>query len=181
MRNRRITMACFRTCSTCQSRSQPGLYHCALGLVSKQPEPSFARLRCALGGDRPSQTTRQAGSLGRLHGPRLDPRHCEGGISKAAPPRPRARTPSLPPMLRAPCRASLPSCSQGARGLSVLWRVTGVFTGTTTSPGWLSRQRSDRYAIRAGWNLPDKEFRYLRTVIVTAAVHRGFDSKLRLS
>ena len=41
------------------------------------------------------------------------------------------------------------------------------------------RQSSDRYAIRAGRNLPDKEFRYLRTVIVTAAVHRGFSSKLR--
>ena len=43
------------------------------------------------------------------------------------------------------------------------------------------RQFSDRYAIRAGRNLPDKEFRYLRTVIVTAAVHRGFSSKLRLA
>ena len=41
------------------------------------------------------------------------------------------------------------------------------------------RQRSDRYAIRAGRNLPDKGFRYLRTVIVTAAVHWGFGSKLR--
>ena len=40
------------------------------------------------------------------------------------------------------------------------------------------RQCPDRYAIRAGQNLPDKEFRYLRTVIVTAAVYRGFDSKL---
>ncbi len=38
------------------------------------------------------------------------------------------------------------------------------------------RQRPDRYTIRAGRNLPDKEFRYLRTVIVTAAVHRGFGS-----
>ncbi|CAI8033603.1 Uncharacterized protein ORF91 [Geodia barretti] len=75
------------------------------------------------------------------------------------------------------CHESLLSCSKGARGLSVLWRVTGVFTGTTTSPGWLLRQCSDRYAIRAGRNLPDKEFRYLRTVIVTAAVHRGFDSE----
>ena len=28
---------------------------------------------------------------------------------------------------------------------------------------------------RAGRNLPDKEFRYLRTVIVTAAVYWGFD------
>src|SRR3546814_5065580 len=40
------------------------------------------------------------------------------------------------------------------------------------------RQRGSRYAIRAGRNLPDKEFRYLRTVIVTAAVYRGFNSQL---
>ena len=40
------------------------------------------------------------------------------------------------------------------------------------------RQRGSRYAIRAGRNLPDKEFRYLRTVIVTAAVYRGFISEL---
>ena len=35
-----------------------------------------------------------------------------------------------------------------------------------------------RVTIRAGRNLPDKEFRYLRTVIVTAAVYRGFNSML---
>ena len=40
------------------------------------------------------------------------------------------------------------------------------------------RQCPDHYTIRAGRNLPDKEFRYLRTVIVTAAVHWGFDSAL---
>ena len=59
-------------------------------------------------------------------------------------------------------------------------RVTGIFTGTTDSLSLSWRQRPDRYAIRAGRNLPDKEFRYLRTVIVTAAVYRGFDSELRL-
>jgi len=42
------------------------------------------------------------------------------------------------------------------------------------------RQRRHRYAIRAGRNLPDKEFRYLRTVIVTAAVYLGFISELAL-
>ena len=42
------------------------------------------------------------------------------------------------------------------------------------------RQCPDRYTIRAGRNLPDKEFRYLRTVIVTAAVYWGFDSMLEL-
>ena len=41
-------------------------------------------------------------------------------------------------------------------------------------------KRHLRYAIRAGQNLPDKEFRYLRTVIVTAAVYRGLSSHLRL-
>ena len=42
------------------------------------------------------------------------------------------------------------------------------------------RQCPDRYTIRAGRNLPDKEFRYLRTVIVTAAVYWGFNSELSL-
>ena len=42
------------------------------------------------------------------------------------------------------------------------------------------RQRPNRYAVRAGQNLPDKQFRYLRTVIVTAAVYWGFNSELAL-
>ena len=42
------------------------------------------------------------------------------------------------------------------------------------------RQCPDHYAIRAGQNLPGKDFRYLRTVIVTAAVYRGLSSVLRL-
>ena len=53
-----------------------------------------------------------------------------------------------------------------------------IFTYTTISPGLLLRQRPNHYAFRAGRNLPDKEFRYLRTVIVTAAVHRGLSSML---
>ena len=70
--------------------------------------------------------------------------------------------------------------SKDLRGLSVLSRVMCIFTHTTISPGPLLRQCPSRYAIRAGRNLPDKEFRYLRTVIVTAAVHRGLSSVLRL-
>ena len=71
------------------------------------------------------------------------------------------------------------SCSKGSRGLFVPSRVIGIFTDTTISlRSWL-RQRPDHYTIRAGRNLPDKEFRYLRTVIVTAAVYRGFNSNLR--
>ena len=70
------------------------------------------------------------------------------------------------------------SYSKGSRGLSVPLRVPGIFTGTTISPSSWLRQCPDRYTIRAGRNLPDKEFRYLRTVIVTAAVYRGFNSEL---
>ena len=58
-------------------------------------------------------------------------------------------------------------------------RVNGIFTAATVSLSHSLRQSPDRYAIRAGRNLPDKEFRYLRTVIVTAAVYRGFNSELR--
>ncbi len=75
--------------------------------------------------------------------------------------------------------ASRPGCSKAPRGLFVRSWVTRIFTGTSISPSPLSRQCSSRYSLRAGRNLPDKEFRYLRTVIVTAAVHRGFDSWLR--
>ncbi len=85
----------------------------------------------------------------------------------------------LPPILHILNQNPISSCSKGPRGLSVLVRVTSVFTGISTSPGLWRRQCPDRYAIRAGRNLPDKEFRYLRTVIVTAAVYRGFNSELR--
>ena len=71
-------------------------------------------------------------------------------------------------------------CSKAPRGLFVLLRVGRIFTAISISPGPSSRQCSSCYAVRAGRNLPDKEFRYLRTVIVTAAVHRGFGSELRL-
>ena len=69
--------------------------------------------------------------------------------------------------------------SKAPRGLFVYLQVIRVFTDTTISPSLSLRQRSLCYAIRAGRNLPDKEFRYLRTVIVTAAVYWGLSSVLR--
>ena len=72
----------------------------------------------------------------------------------------------------------MPSYSKAPRGLSVLMQVIRVFTDIPISPSPSSRQHFCHSAFRAGRNLPDKEFRYLRTVIVTAAVHRGFDSNL---
>ena len=85
---------------------------------------------------------------------------------------------SLRPILHIIYPKSMLSYSKGSRGLSVPLRVSGIFTGTTISPSSWLRQRPDRYTIRAGRNLPDKEFRYLRTVIVTAAVYWGFNSML---
>ena len=87
---------------------------------------------------------------------------------------------SLPPILYINYRNPISGYSKALRGLSVQSRVMGIFTHTSISPGPLLRQRSNRYTIRAGRNLPDKEFRYLRTVIVTAAVHWGLSSMLRL-
>ena len=84
----------------------------------------------------------------------------------------------LPPILHIMYQISLPSYSKGSRGLFVPLRLSGIFTAAAISLSIHLRQRPDRYAIRAGQNLPDKEFRYLRTVIVTAAVYWGFNSEL---
>ena len=86
----------------------------------------------------------------------------------------------LPPMLHSEVQCPMTSCSKGAWGLFVLSRGLGILTETAISPSAWSRQCPSRYAIRAGRNLPDKEFRYLRTVIVTAAVYWGFNSELAL-
>ena len=88
---------------------------------------------------------------------------------------------SLPPILYINYRNPVSSYSKAPWGLSVLSQVTSIFTSTTISPGTLLRQLPNHYAFRAGQNLPDKEFRYLRTVIFTAAVHWGFGSKLLLT
>ncbi len=257
---RRITRACFRTCSACGPRSQarlrsctqkdgcrpsradlrapplpfrrrPPQSNCPPGTVPRpasrdgvrtpvradRPERTFARLRYLLGGDRPSQTAHLARSPARLHGTGLGRRCGEGGIPRAAPrglapplrclppilyapdqrPMPSCSEGSrglsvlprvsrifttsgispgpwslrcLPPILYAPDQRPMPSCSEGSRGLSVLPRVSRIFTTSGISPGPWLRQRPSRCAFRAGRNLPDKEFRYLRTVIVTAAV-----------
>jgi len=93
------------------------------------------------------------------------------------PPRLAPKLQSLPPMLHIVRPGPMSSCSKAPRGLFVLLRTDGIFTVNALSPSSSSRQYPYHYSIRAGQNLPDKEFRYLRTVIVTAAVHRGFSSK----
>ncbi len=86
----------------------------------------------------------------------------------------------LPPILYIYNRNPISSYSKALRGLFVQLQVIRIFTYTPISPSPLLRQYPDRYAIHARRNLPDKEFRYLRTVIVTAAVHWGLNSGLRI-
>ena len=93
-------------------------------------------------------------------------------------PQPESGLQSLPPILSKFKLNSMSSCSKASRGLFVRLRVTSIFTRIAISPSPLLRQSPNRYAIRAGRNLPDKEFRFLRTVIVTAGVHPRFSSEL---
>ena len=117
--NHRITMTDFRLCSTCQSRSQAGLCHYTLQPIPDRFEPTIARLRYSLGGDRPSQTTHHTGSRTRLHWPRLDNRMQKGGISRTPPRQLALSLQRLPPILHISTLLPLQSCSKGARGLSV--------------------------------------------------------------
>ncbi len=169
----RITKSDFRLCSARWPCSQAGFCLCTLWLVSIQPEPTFERLRYSFGGDRPSQTAHLPLSPEGL-GSKLR----QAGISPSAPRMLAHSLPSLPAILHRRSPNAMTSYSKAPQGLFVQLRVTRIFTRTSISPGSSLRQCSTRYAFRAGRNLPDKEFRYLRTVIVTAAVHRGFNSEL---
>ena len=113
-----------------------------------------------------------------IQGRRLEFRYSKSGIPRLTPHKLASVLHSLPPILYIKYQNPILGYSKAPWGLSVLPRVTGIFTGTTISPGGQLRQYPDHYTIRAGQNLPDKEFRYLRTVIVTAAVYWGFDSML---
>ena len=175
MRNRRITKLQFPACSACRPPSQAPFCLYTLRPVTNRPEGTLRSLRYAFGGDHPSQTTRQARSVHCT----LDPGQPKGRISTAAPQILAYLLHCLRPILHIGCPESTLSCSKGSRGLFVPSREIGIFTDTTISLGSWLRQRPDHYTIRAGRNLPDKEFRYLRTVIVTAAVYWGFNSYLR--
>jgi hypothetical protein len=147
-------------------------------MIANHDEASFGLLRYSLGGNRPSQTARLTMSDPRIHGKSLEFQLFKTGISRVTYTCLTTSNPSLPVILHMNSQKPISECSKGSRGLSVLLRVSGIFTATTISPSPSLRQRPDRYAIRAGRNLPDKEFRYLRTVIVTAAIHEGLSSKL---
>ena len=178
MRNHRITKSCFRTCSTCKSHSQAPLCLYTLQMISNHSEGTFERLRYSLGGDRPSQTAHLTLSPGLLRRG-LEFQYSKGSIPTTPPHTLACMILWLLPILYILHQNSISSYSKAPWGLSVLSRVTCIFTGTMISPSPSLRQCPNRYAFRAGRNLPDKEFRYLRTVIVTAAVYWGLNSMLR--
>ncbi len=177
-RDHRVTKACFRICSTYRSRSQAPFCLCTLRAIANRTEGTFALLRYFLGGDRPSQTAHLPLFPARIHGTGLELYHNKGGIPPATPQGLASLLQSLPPILHKLCQSPIIGYSKGSRGLSVLARVSGIFTAATVSPSPSLRQCSSRYAFHAGRNLPDKELRYLRTLIVRAAIHRGFSSEL---
>ena len=178
IRNRRITKLQFPAWAACRPHSQAPFCLYTLRPVTNRPEGTFRSLRYAFGGDHPSQTTRQARST---HIGVLGSRQPKGRISTMTPRILAYTIHSLRPILHIGCPDTTLSCSKGSRGLFVPSRVIGIFTDTTISLGSWLRQCPDHDTIRAGRNLPDKEFRYRRTVIVTAAVYWGFNSYLRIA
>ena len=88
-------------------------------MISVHAEPTFERLRYALGGDRPSQTARLTVSPDQLHGRRLETQQLKGGIPRLTPPDLTAWLLCLPPILYMIYRISVLSCSKAPWGLSV--------------------------------------------------------------
>ena len=88
-------------------------------MVSIHAEPTFERLRYALGGDRPSQTARLTVSPDRIHGRRLETQQSKGGIPTVTPHDLTAVLLCLPPILYMYYRISVLSCSKAPWGLSV--------------------------------------------------------------
>ena len=167
----------FPACSGCLPPSQAPLCHCTLqGRLPIGPRAPLEASVTLLEATTPVKLpTKQCPGILPL-----GLRQRKGRISRTAPHILAYTLQSLRPILHIRCPSPVLSCSKGSRGLFVPSRVIGIFTDTTISLSSRLRQRPDHYTIRAGRNLPDKEFRYLRTVIVTAAVYRGFNSMLPL-
>src|SRR5713226_8317875 len=124
-RYHRITKPCFRTCSTCRSRSQAPLCLYTQRTITNRAEGTFGSLRYNLGGDRPSQTTRLTMSPPAIQRDRLELKQNKGGISLLTPPRLAPGPHRLPPMLHMLCPNPMPRYSKASRGLSVHMRVPG--------------------------------------------------------
>ena len=147
-------------------------------LISVQAERTFERLRYSFGGDRPSQTAHLTMSPSPLQGCWLEFQYHKDGIPTSTPHMPKHMLPCVPSILCMQHRNPISGYSKAPWGLSVLSRVTGIFTRYYNFAGRAVETVPKSLRLSCGQNLPDKEFRYLRTVIVTAAVHWGFNSML---
>lgn len=78
---------------------------------------------------------------------------------------------NLPHILHKKNFITIYNYSKGAQGLSVQPQVVCIFTDISISLKLHWRQQDSRYAIHAGHQLNAKEFRYLWTVRITAAVY----------
>ena len=145
MRNHRITKSDFRPCSTCMSCNQALFCLYTLRTISDRTERTFERLRYFLGGDRPSQTAHLTMSPDSIQSRRLEFQYRKDGIPTATPQPPKRLFPCVPSILCMQHRNPILGYSKAPWGLSVLSRVTGIFTGTTISPGGLSRQCPNHY------------------------------------
>ena len=115
IRNHRITISNFRSCSTCLSYSQAPLCYYTLHTITIRIEGTFEILRYTLGGDRPSQTTRLAMSpLLRVRPQTAKGRYFNDGSNSW-----RLPLRSLPPILHIRIPRSMLSYSKGSWGLSV--------------------------------------------------------------
>jgi hypothetical protein len=141
-RTPRVTRPAFRLRLRGCSRGQAPFWPCPRQVISDHLEGTLGRLRYFLGGDRPSQTPHLPRSPWGVSGFRVS-----GWYSTVAR--------RLPPILYRNTEDAMAGWSEAPRGLSVLSRVAGIFTGTTISPSLPLRQRPSRYAFRAGRNLPD--------------------------
>ena len=104
-------------------------------MVSVHAELTFERLRYLFGGDRPSQTAHLTMSPDQIHGHKLEFQYSKSGIPRVTPQNLTTLFPSLPLILYIKYRDPISGYSEAPWGLSVLPRVTGIFTGTTISPG----------------------------------------------
>ena len=119
MRYHRITKSDFRPCSTCMSCNQALFCLYTLRTISDRTERTFERLRCSLGGDRPSQTAHLTVSPDQIHGRRLENQQYKGGIPRLPPTKLTPGLLRLPPILYMHYRSSVLGYSKAPWGLSV--------------------------------------------------------------
>ena len=119
IQNHRITLTCFRTCSTCPSRSQARFCQCTFK-HDFRPCQAYLRTPPLLFGRRPPQSNCLPCTVpGPVDEPRLEPQTNQAGISTTAPRWLAPPLQSLPAILHRSVHSPMQSYSKGARGLSV--------------------------------------------------------------